>query len=86
MLSVADLLKVAGDTLPRMTIDNLMLVVMTISRHPLTTGRFGKYLVNVYPSGGHRLAFLNLAGDLRGACTSAVKIGVGCLDGDHHRG
>ena len=39
-----------------------------------------------YPSGGHRLAFLNLAGDLRGACTSAVKIGVGCLDGDHHRG
>ena len=41
---------------------------------------------DMYPSGGHRLAFLNLAGDLRGACTSAVKIGVGCLDGDHHRG
>ena len=39
-----------------------------------------------YPSGGHRLAFADLAGDLSGVCTSAVKIGVGCLDGDHHRG
>lgn len=37
-------------------------------------------------SGDGRLAGLNLSCDLRGACTSAAKIGVGCLDGDHHRG
>ena len=47
MLSMADFLKGAGDALPRSTIDNLLLIAMIISRHPLTAGRFGKYPVNV---------------------------------------
>jgi len=43
---MTDLLKIAGDALSRIAISNLLLIAMTISRHPLTTGRFGTYPVN----------------------------------------
>jgi len=39
-----------------------------------------------YLSGEHRLAIMTLAGDFNGVRMSAVKIGGGCLDGDHHWG
>jgi hypothetical protein len=43
---MTDLLKIAGDALSRIALGNLLLITMTISRHPLTAGRFGKYPVN----------------------------------------
>jgi hypothetical protein len=43
---MTDLLKIAGDALSRIAHGNLLNIAMTISRHPLTAGRFGKYLVN----------------------------------------
>jgi hypothetical protein len=46
VLPMTDLLKIAGDALSRIAIDNLLHIAMTISRHPLTAGRFGKYAVN----------------------------------------
>jgi hypothetical protein len=39
----------------------------------------------MYPPGEGRLPGSMIAGDLSGACTSAVKVRGGLLDGDHHR-
>ena len=53
--------------------------------------KFGRGLITIqkgreaYPPGECRLPWVTRAGDLSGACTSAVKIGGGLRDGDHHR-
>jgi hypothetical protein len=49
---MTDLLKIAADALSRIAIGNLLPIAMTISRHPLTAGRFGKYPVNAAFRGG----------------------------------
>jgi len=82
----------AGEGAPCLDLDgfsgplDLLLALARAQRIDLKRIPLPALLDQLYPSGGHRLADVNLVGDLSGACTSAVKIGGRYLDGDHHWG